>query len=253
MGLDIDLYWFQDFERSCILKACYINVVEEMRRVRLPDLYNGPCLLVASDNWTLEQKQRCEQFWSDRDELAHALGASDDNGNFGPQHKIELPSRLNPLHTLGYWSGSSLNDAFAAVIERNLYDAFPGALLFHHNVPLPPEDAPDDPFDEWVRPDWQSSWSVLKDILQDFEASAPNGHFFALYPPQGEKGRVQIINQEAVDTLSPNELSIMRSAKRIRYLGISEDYVADLSLVLETVEYILVQPDPERYVLMWNS
>ena len=256
MGLDVYLYKVDDAQKARGLEAQYSA---EYDAVPLG-----------------ETQEEHEQFHAHMKEFAAGLGLLED-GEY-PREKVEIDSKANPKHywKIGYFRSSYNNGGFNTVMKRHgladLYDIF-------------------DPAEEYeFTPEWAACLERVKSaiVALDEMANSERGKYTTidvdLYFKTGIGGESAALdtffdklnthkehpdfsefsNREGYYCLNGRKVfAFINGTKYEKYPVIyavveeSPDNWKDrrecLEIAQETIEYVMAQPDPEKYVFHWSS
>jgi hypothetical protein len=155
------------------------------------------------------------------------------------EQQVELPSVKYPQeYRIGYWGsgygGGGIDTILKTTIGSGLYDAFPEAKGKG----------------TYLKPDWDRSLQILQDMLSKFQSKGFEDQNF-LYVT----GFSIELGLNFVSTLTPSspEKQALLTELEDCFTPQSQfnDYVKELEVMIETVEYVLVQSDREQYVLCW--
>lgn len=158
----------------------------------------------------------------------------------GQSKKIEIPSVKHPNYLVGYFRsgylGGGINDVLRCVVGRNLYYAFPEAKGNGG----------------YIQPNWRRSLQRLQKMRMLFQAKGPeDARFNEAIGVNQESGR------NLIRWLKPTTSEGFRMAasvtKSLEADSQFQDYVEQLGAVIETVEYVLAQPDAEKYIFYWSA
>ena len=187
-----------------------------------------------------EQRNECLLHW-DR-YAASSLGLPDDIERrvMEQREEIDVLSAKHPPYSIGYirsgYTGGGINTVLRVVVGIDLYYAFPEASETGG----------------YIKPDWRRSQQRLQKMLMRFQALGPDSARFhktigvniestqnlvAWLNPTGSKGSK--IAEELTASMVPAEQF--------------QDYLYQLGAILETVEYVLAQPDRDNYVFYWSA
>ncbi len=155
------------------------------------------------------------------------------------EQQIELPSVKYPQeYRIGYWhsgySGGGIDTVLKTVIGNDLYDAFPEAKGKG----------------TYLKPDWDRSLQILQNMLIRFQQQGfEDPNFIDITGSSIELGK----NFLATLTSSNPERQTLLTELEDCFTPQSQfnDYVKELEVIIETVEYVLAQSDREQYVLCW--
>lgn len=188
--------------------------------------------------------------------------------------RIELPSGKYPEHMfkIGYfrssYNDSGVNNILRQITGEDLYDVF-------------------NPNDEYrIYPDWEEARSKTIELLEKMlDFSKNNGELFIqkIYKsPTRELGQKEVMDivlkeKNAAHTFpcysnpyglfsfdKPLQVVAIIDTKNIIYIATKGDidncpdegngwYIQALQIVLETIDYVLEQPDKEEYFFHWSS
>jgi hypothetical protein len=190
------------------------------------------------------------------------------------KRKIELDSAKHPEHMfkIGYFRSSYNSGGFenvaGDVIGMGMRDVF-------------------NPGDEYlVRPDWTMAREIAAELLRKLSVASRLRvmtvdalPLFATTPTYGSADAVRLVQEERARTASPfdgwysNGRGHFTAGKPLALIAavpgsgvfdrpcvhlVYEDpsfewYVQAAEIVLETIDYVLAQPDREKYVLHWSG
>jgi hypothetical protein len=157
------------------------------------------------------------------------------------KQEIEIPSIKYPQeYQIGYWrsgySGGGIDTVLKVTIGSGLYDAFPEAT-------------------EWggyLKPDWERSLQILRDMLIRFQSKGFEDQNFL-----DVTGFSIELGQDFVASLTPSspEHQALLTELEDAFTPQSQfnDYVKEIEAIVETVEYVLTQPDKDQYMLFWSA
>jgi len=254
MGLDVYLYKFEDLETSKRIHEEYETGSEKIwAEIQQDKKY---------EELTEEQKNEARRR---TDELEKELKVKENEGE-----QIEINSSKYPDHyfKIGYFRSSYNDGGFNHVVG----DAI-GIDLY--NILNPNEEYE-------FKPDWDKAKVLTEEAIAKFAEYAKRGSYRVgqCYNPHNkvssseealkiflqEKERNTKSNPEwASDDYSNSNGEFFMKGFKINAVINGTDrvyliYEADLSwyqqaleIVLETIEYVLSQPDKEKYVLHWSS
>lgn len=262
MGLDISLYKkLDDFEK-------YAKLQEEYE-------------LKEEENWNISGKKYDELTEIERTEISEknkrlalemGLNKWGDIPTGHKEEKIEFPSKKYPNHLfkIGYFR-SSYNDGGFNHITRN----FIGKDLY---TIFEPEDN-----EYHVKVNWKLARQKCIAFLDEFKKKVREFPYQCTRvshhrEPINEEKALEIFKEELDKNLKQNDkwdyynhkgLFIMNNPLKIHaviqgmglfgpetYLiheGKYEHYMQSAEIVLETINYVLNQPDPEKYFFHWSG
>jgi hypothetical protein len=174
-------------------------------------------------------------------QLPLEIGLPDDIDKQIEQNKqqIDLPSIKYPQeYRIGYWrssyGGGGIDTVLKTTIDLGLYDVFPEA----------------NGRGTYLKPDWEGSLQVLRYMLIRFQRQGFEDRNFL-----NVTGFNIELGQNFVATLNSSnpERQTLRTELEDCFTPESRfnDYVKELEVIIETVEYVLAQSDREQYVLCW--
>jgi hypothetical protein len=173
--------------------------------------------------------------------LEIGLPADIDKQIWEKKQEIEIPSIKYPQeYRIGYWrsgySGGGIDTVLKVTISRGLYDAFPEAT-------------------EWggyLKPDWERSLQILRDMLIQFQSKGfEDQNFLDVTGFSIELGQNFVAN---LTPSSPEHQTLLTELEDL-FTPQSQfnDYVKEVDAIVETVEYVLAQPDKDQYMLFWSG
>jgi hypothetical protein len=254
MGLDIYLYKYEDFEETRRLEEEYEAKAEEIWEREAPGDWDD---LTEKQIETVRQK--CKEL---------SLGLGLDEWGEGPSEKISIDSSKYPDHyfKVGYFR-SSYNQAGINSVLRS--QGLPElADIFN----------PDDEY--YVKPEWKAALESSRSLLEKIK-SAPGANFgvhrdMPLNRVKSEKEALDLFLKEKgrevggegsystaagdfflggikVYAIIPGTSPLGSPCSFIITDGDMDWYIQAVEIVIETCEYVLSQPDPEKYILHWSG
>ena len=261
MGLDVYLYRYNNFEKTKIYEEKYSAESEKIWDYgdrKYEDLTEGE---------KEEARKKCKEY-------AQMLGLDEDGEDSINKTNIEIPSKKYPEHyfQIGYfrssYNESGINRILSNSIGITLYDLFP------HN---------DEDYD--FQPNWSQSLLLVKKAHDQFSNFLKkNGHTSVFTINDYQLPKQKIDAQEAMkifcEEFHKGERSfgsfsnhhgdffldkplLVRAlipaggdSTGVHVIYDGEDlsfYIQALEIIMETCEYVLSQPDPEKYYLHWSS
>jgi len=262
MGLDVYLYKFENFEKTMELEEEFSSESTEMRKKNT----NGK----SYSKLTEDEKNILSK---NSKELRDAIFCG------APlMESIEIDSSLYPEHLfkIGYFRSSynsgGINSVLRRTIGKDLYDIF----------------QPDLQDEYYIRPDWNKALTIATQIKEEFEQHVHRCPFDVISESfryvskeiNSDKEALEVFMKEYEDTkkrvfdnysnsngtfyLGENFLKVrgVITAKNklgdccyIIYEKPSEEYWIKeaLEIVIETINYVLSQPDKYQYRLGWSS
>lgn len=256
MGLDIYLYKYENFEDTQKREQQYEKKSESLWTKD----YNA-----TPESEKVEIRQKAKQ-------LAAKLGL-DEDGQDSQKTKIEFDSKTNPEHyfKIGYFRSSYNDGGMNRVLENlgidGLYEIF----------------EPKDRYE--FQPNWAMALPKVSRAIRQLE-SRPNLRCFDVSEnifgthslPQSEKEAIDIYMEQKKRTnsfgsysnrdgqffmdeplkvfaLINGETNVLGKRKCVYVVTDGENtfYLEALKIVKETIEYVLSQPDKEKYYLHWSS
>lgn len=273
MGLDVDLYHFENFEKAKELEDRY----SEASKSIWEDVGDGKEYEKMTETEKKEAQEECSS-------LKKTLGL-DENGEVRTKTKIEVNSALYPDHyfKIGYFRSSYNSGGINSVLESlgllSLYDIFPEA---NSRGPY------------YIVPDWKQARVRVAFTLGKFKTllNSEAVHYDATWiqdtphtvrvesakealrkfherREEWEKDKAPFDAWEGKDGYfslkKPLEVVAVMYGTRCAgaFRGVFlihkvpkdsyEWYYHALEIVQETIQYILKHPKPGRYVLGWSS
>lgn len=273
MGLDVYLYYYTDFEKSQQLEADY----EERSNAIYAEYGKYDDLPEAQKK---EARDRCDQ-------LGKELGLDSWGTDETYKQKIELESERHPsaeLFKVGYFRSSYNSGGIDRILHTNCGGK---TLSWIFNVGDDYHVRPD-----W-RASRRRAEEALEDLqnhaarygglkiervdffgLSKTEVPSDEEEAMALVKKHietfGEKGKKSfgsyssregwffLDEPRSVVALIPGTQSFLNQTQPCVYAAFkSEDafsfYCTALEIVIETIDYVLAQPDPESYILHWSG
>lgn len=219
MGMDVCLYRYGSLEDTIRLEEQVTREVEALQREFVPDLLHGVYQTKKGEDMTPEERERLQEYDAARERIVQQAGL--DDGGAADGRAIERPSKRHPnsQFKIGYWhpgyvTPDLLNAVLRATIGYDLYDAFPQAQAIRDGQVI----------ETRFRPDWHAAREQVVTMLRDFRSP------------------------EAVARLREHQ-----DRWPDFFVDDFEVYEGEVDVVLETIEYVLSQPDPKCYILDWPS
>ena len=232
MGLDVQLYRLPGFDTDKVVlyseKSSQIWIrAQQGKKVPL------------TEQESAELSQRSEHL-----ALKMGLPPGIDEQIEQKKQEVTLPSVKYPKERqIGYWNsgygGGGVDTILKATIGRGLYDAFPEAKRRGY----------------YIKPNWQRSHKVLHNMLTRFRAKGHEDQKFlnaisytlglgpsflaGPNPPTEATEKWRAIISHLQESLTPESM----------FTG----YVKELESIIETVEWVLTQPDEDQYILSWGA
>lgn len=252
MGLDVYLYKFEDLVTSQRIQKENEDGSEKI----WAELTDGKKYEELTDEQKNEARRRTDQ-------LEKELKVKESEGE-----KIEFNSFRYPLHyfKVGYFRSSYTSSGFNHVV--------PDAIGVSLNSLLNPKDEY-----EFV-PDWVGAKVLTEDAIIKFKEYLNKGAY-RVYEVRNyhnkvneSKDALKVFFNElernkqhpGFDDYSNSEGDFMLKGFNINAVINGKDgvfliyedkemswYLEALEIILETIEHVLNQPDPEKYVLHWSS
>lgn len=237
MGLDVNLYRLTTVDAN---KLVAYNA--KSRSVWRRSVY---CLLKRNDpiqkHLTKDERHNeCLLSWNSHVTLSLSLPDDIERIVMEQEEEIDVLSAKHPPYSIGYfrsgYMGGGIDAVLRAVVGKDLYHAFPEASEMGG----------------YIKPNWRRSQQRLQKMLMRFQALGPDNAKFnkaigvniesaqniiAWLNPTGSKGGK--IAEDITASMVPAEQF--------------QDYLNRLGAILETVEYVLAQPDIENYVFYWSA
>lgn len=261
MGLDVYLYKYENYEQSVARENEYEEKSNEM--------------WAAGGGYNSMTETAREETRTKLNGIASALGLSDYGSDETTRQKIEMDSKTDPEHyfKIGYFRSSynegGINRILSNLKVPDLYEIF------------------NNPEEYCFQPDWAAALTRCDEAIAQlsergnyrcFKVYAnPFGSSFAV--PTSEQQAMDIFNKELerehgsggyengaghfypkepieAFAIIPGQFDFLGRIHNCVYLiakGENEWYLNALKIVKETIEYVLAQPDKEKYYLHWSS
>lgn len=264
MGLDVYLYRYEDFEKTVALEDEYENksnvIWSQFGDRRYNDLTN-------------EEREKCS---AECDALEKELGL----GKYGKglKEKVEIPSSKYPDHyfKIGYFR-SSYNDSG---INRILKNTIGTSLSYIFNVE----------YEYHIKPDWCDARKKAVEALESLRKYASeygfNVHHMSLFflheseissdkealeaflrtkdEHSCHKGSLRSFSRKDGEFYLDEPLNVYGiilgksfNCPCIYLITKTDDgldwYINALEIVIETIDYVLGQDDPQKYYLHWSG
>lgn len=261
MGLDVYLYKYENYEQSISREREY-----ETKENELWAAGGGYDFMTDTAKETTRTKLKG---------IADSLGLNDWGSDETTRKKIEKDSKVDPEHyfKIGYFRSSYNEGGINRVLDNlgipGLYDIF-------------------QPNEQYCfRPDWDSALIKCNEAIE-LLLTKGNYRVFKVHEnifgsnvplPTDEKSALEIFTKEVerqsdfagyenghghfypkepiqIFALIPGRFDFMGRVLNCVYLiakGENDWYLNALKIVKETIEYVLAQPDKEKYYLHWSS
>lgn len=272
MGLDVYLYYYTDFEKSQQLEAEY----EERSNVIYAEYGGYDAMSQAQKD---EARARCEQFGKE-------LGLNDWGTDETFKRRIELQSELHPdenLFKIGYFRSSYNSGGIDRILDTNCggkslswifgvdndycvrpdwessrkraeetLEDLQNHIARYGSLKIERIDFYGSPKSKAPESDEEAMALVQKHIEQ--QVSKPDK--FGSY--SSSEGWFFLDEPRPVTALIPGTSSILGKTVPCLYAVFkAEDsfvfYRNALEIIIETIDYVLAQPNPEKYVLHWSG
>lgn len=262
MGLDVYLYKYADFE-------------ETRRKEKEYDEYSES--LWASRLYVDIPEEEREEIRKKEHKFKTSLGIGDDNNSM--RECIELPSSKYPTHQfkIGYfrssYNDSGINRILDTVCGKTLGDIFKSAEIADSY---------------YIKPNWENALRVTEDLILKLtdHMRKINVSVSTVDIPIGGSSKLPTSTKEALtayieeflrgrvpfDGAYSNSVGLfsIKSAQKVKALIpglrysrpcvyiIHEEtsfswYIESLEIVKETIEYVLAQPDNQKYYFHWSA
>lgn len=157
------------------------------------------------------------------------------------EKNIEKPSKRHPncSYRIGYWrsgyDGLGLNTILRQVLSQDLYDIFPDIDRDDSN---------------YIKPNWQNSRNMMQNLLNQFvELGAYNYKFLEAIGIHED--HLQNLQSSSLSSNFKSAISILEEAYEHKIMF--QDYVEEMEVIIETIDYVLSQPDINSYMLYWSA
>lgn len=261
MGLDVFLYWYEDFERIDALEKEYEELSEK----------NWDAVGVEYEAMTEKQKDEVQER---NKSLAFQMGLDSWGECIEGKKCIEIVHDKYPKHLfkIGYWRSSYNNSGIDSVLRNTI------GMSLNQIV---------EAGDEYIiQPDWNKVLGKMEYAYEKFKEFT-EAHPFNVFdesvmslsktPPQSGREALDIYIKEkeshkvsSFGAYSSSEGSFWHDEGTeifaiipgtnfmgaCMYFVFKKDYSSyyeSFEIMIDTIKYVLNQPDPEKYYLSWSG